>query len=947
MKMNLRQRIKKYIHKSKRFQYFSISVVFLLFLIATPNAFIVFNFIGYDAVIPNQDNSYTNLENNVANTTTAHVKGPINPTAPNDLTKYLTGNFTDSDGDGMTDVAENKYGFNASDPLSFPQEPEYVNTSINTSITTPIPGSGINATFTNETNAITIHWENPSNGGSYSLELFNNGQQLYWGGHGVDYAIVSYIEFNLTGTEVLIGQFHEYNSSGQWVGNFSEFPIDLSLIDVTGSALGASTNKISYTFMDFSVENETTYREFLKRVWPIMYDRLGAPAESFNCLIKDVGTEGYFMIVQDGREFLSDESFIPRLIVHEFVHAWKGSYTITTDENWDYNNSLSGFEEGSAEGMAFEIIHEYVRSYPNDSASLQLLNGRPYQYWSSHTTYYDSIKYNRWTGAGDFWTHPGGVYGRYSIAATTFQILIKKDPDFYKKMMQEYYEKINTNASWRSNRADILDIWAEIIPQINGLETKLYLDSIPVFQGHKLDEGGYVLNVIRPYGTAGDQQFAVSYVPNDGQVYWGILKTKISDYNLPSWVKYDPGNDSYYYIDTQNETFTVEVFTDNQLILSFENRTKYDRRPDGTATGFGWVMLYDLGMENFPVGLYREKITFTNYIPYDTGATEDFYFFGYDGFMQDRDTEYIIMIGIDGILEGNITIMIDSLSYTQPITRGAAIFRSNQWSFDMEGEFSISITDTEGNNHTYYRTLLEAGTYWGYFQHQFIITDRNFNGVEDQYEISPIISLINPTNNSIHPSGTTIDLSFTDKNGISHVLYNWDGAVNATLASPYDLILPVDAGQHILRVYAQDTAGNWAYRKFVFTTDDIKPNITLISPANDTSQASGTSITANVTDANTLQQVRYSWDGNTNTTLLLSNSSLEFTTSLPRPDGVHTLKVYAQDTAGNWASVTYIFTTVPPAEKFPLAITIIVIISIAGGIGIVTVTAVLLRKRKL
>ncbi|MFX0094649.1 MAG: hypothetical protein ACFFBD_23135, partial [Candidatus Hodarchaeota archaeon] len=688
---------------------------------------------------------------------------PINPTAPNDLTKYLTGNFTDSDGDGMTDVAENFYGFNASDPLSFPQEPEYINISI----ITPISGSGINATFTNETNAITLHWENPSNGNHYVLKLLNNGQQLIWGGHGENYARVSYFEFNLTGTEILTGQFHEYDSDGQHVGSFPEFTIDLSLIDVTGSVLGASTNRISYTFANFSAENETKYREFLKRVWPIMYDRLGAPAENFNCLIKNVGPMGFFMIVQDGREFWCDEVFIPRLIVHEFVHAWKGSYTITSDENWNYNNSLSGFEEGSAEGMAFEIIHEYIRSYPNDSASLQLLHWRPYQYWSSHTTYYDSIKYNRWTGAGDFWTHPSGVYGRYSIAATTFQILVKKDPYFYKKMMQQYYERITTNSSWRSNRADHLDIWAEIVQQINGIETKLYLDSIPVFQGHKLDEGVYVLNEIRPYGIAGDQQFAVSYVLNDGRVYWGILKSRISEYNLPDWVKYDPGDDLYYYIDTQNETFTVEVFTDNKLILRLENQTKYERRPDGTATGFGWIMLYDLGMENFPVGLYRETVTFTNYIPYDDGATEDFYFFGYDGFIQDKDNEYVIMIGIEGVLEGNITITIDGLSHTQPIIRGTAIFRSNQWPFDMEGEFPISITGTEGNTQMYYRTLLEAGTYWGYFQHQFIIIDRNFNGVEDQYEVNPIISLTNPINNSIHPSGITIDLSITDKNKIN------------------------------------------------------------------------------------------------------------------------------------------------------------------------------------
>lgn len=654
---------------------------------------------------------------------------PTNPTAPNELTKYLTGDFTDSDGDGMTDVAENKYGFDPNDPFDFPQEPEVVITSI----TTPLPESGINAAFTNDTNSITIHWENPPNGNHYLLYLANGGTVLYWGGHPIDYAIVDYATFNLEGTETLTVRFYEYDPNGYWVATYPEFTIDLSLVDVSGSVIGASTNRISYTFVNFAPEDEIKYREFLKRVWPIMYDKLGVPAEKFNCLIKDVGDIGYFMVVNKGREFWTNGNFIPRLIVHEFVHAWKGGYTFTTDENWDYDTPLSGFEEASAEGMAFEIVHEYVRCYPDDSASIQLLTWRPYQYWSACTTYYDSIKFNRWTGAGDFWTPPSGAYPRYSIAATTFQILTKQDPDFYRKMMQEYYERITSDASWRSNREDLLDIWAEIVPYINGIETKLYLDSLPVFQGHKLDEGIYVMNVIYQYGTGGSQELAVTYVINDGRAYWGILKTKIDDYDLPEWVRYDPGSDDYYYIDTQNEPFTVDVFTDNSLVLSIEDRTKYERRPDGTANGFGWKLVEDLEAANFPVGLYREEVTFTNYIQYDEGATEDFYFFGTDGFSQDRTEEYVIMIGVDGVLEGNIAITIDGITYTQPIERGTAIFRSYEWPLDMEGEFPIVVTDSNGKSHTYYRTLLEAGTYWSYYQHQFIIVDTNFNGVEDQF----------------------------------------------------------------------------------------------------------------------------------------------------------------------------------------------------------------------
>jgi len=524
--------------------------------------------------------------------------------------------------------------------------------------------------------------------------------------------------------------------SRSWLAGFPEFTIELSTINKP--TVGDPNNKISYSFADFPTEAENLYRGFLQRVWPILYDKLGPPAESFNCVITNMGeSSGYFMITNGGRKFLSDTDFIPRLIVHEFVHAWKGSYIFTSNENWEYDDALSGFEEGVAEGMAFEIIHEYVRSYPNDSATLQLLDWRPYQYWSSRTTFYDSIKYNRWTGAGDFWTHTDGPTSRYSIAATTFQFMMKENQNAYKEIMQHYFAKITEDPLWRSNREDILDIWSQSVPSINGIPTKIYINAIPVFQGHKLNEGMYILNTVRPYGITGDQQFATSYVLPDGQVWWGALKTIMESYNIPSWVNYydtDPP-DNYYYINTQDQPFTVAITnTMGDSITQIATRSNLLTSGEWNL-GFGWKMVEDADMENLPLGLYKETVTFNNYIQYDPGAQEDFYVFGYSGLNQDRENDYVIMMGIDGVVDGFVTLLVDSIEYTEPIINGAAIFRSQAWPFDLEGKVNITITDAEQNQHTYYRTLLEAGTLHSYFQTQFIIIDKNFDGVEDVYWI--------------------------------------------------------------------------------------------------------------------------------------------------------------------------------------------------------------------
>ena len=354
-----------------------------------------------------------------------------NPTAPNDLTKYLSGDFTDSDGDGMTDAAESRYGFDPMDASSFPTEPELVVEPTPTPQPTPgdpilgqhpIEGSGIGAYYEVSPGKIEIKWTNPA-GGAYVLSLRTSVTyrwNIYYGGHRPESAEVEFSEFNLSGTETLIGYFGRIYGDGSVAEEYPKFTIDLSTVEfpeppivpvvddplAVDPLLGDPSNRISYTFSsDFPQEAKGQYAEFLKRVVPIMYEHLGPPAESFNILIKGSGAyDDSFEVIDDGRTLLSNASFIPRLIVHEFTHAWKGMYTITSDENWDYDVSLSGLEEGMADALAFEIIQEYVRSYPNHSATLEALDYRPHQYWGIRTTHYDAIKNIRWTGAGDFLT---------------------------------------------------------------------------------------------------------------------------------------------------------------------------------------------------------------------------------------------------------------------------------------------------------------------------------------------------------------------------------------------------------------------------------------------------------------------------------------------------------------------------------------------------------------
>ena len=646
------------------------------------------------------------------------TKRKPNPTAPNALTAFLSGNFKDTDGDGMTDVAEKKYGYDPTDKKNFPMEPGVISPNV-----IKIQGSGIGSTLEIEGTGFTVRWKNPPNGYyAYNLEIPGRSKPIVGGGGLVESVFVPFGTYSLKGTETVKGYFTLYK------GNINIKDTPRFSFKLSKPVIGAATNKISYTFKNFSKNDEQIYREFLKRVWPIINDRLGPPGEAFNCVITNMGKKSeYFMVTDQGRRFLTDADFIPRLIVHEFVHAWKGSFAFTSDKNWEYDDALSGFEEATGEGMAFEIVHDYVRSYPDDFATKDLLGYRPSQYWSNRTTFFDSIRFNRWTGAGNFWTHTGGQRSRYSIAATTIQIMEKNQKHAYQDIMKVYYEEINLDVDFRPFRADLIGLWLD-----NGMpsdNTNAFIE-MPVLQGHKLDQGVYILNTIRPYGVIGDQQFAACYANKYGQTWWGITKNDINRHKIPSWLKYDLGKDGYYYIDTQGQKFTVSVTNHlGKNVSTINAKTKIDRRSDGTANGFGWVDIPKLEMQNFNVGLYKEVVDFPNYSKHDPGGKEAFYFFGLKGLTHDRLSEYIIMIGVMGGASGQVSIEIQGKKYTEQLKNGATVFRSKEWPFDLEGSFPITIV-RNGKSHTYYRTLLEAGTSHNYFQHQFIIFDRDFDGIE-------------------------------------------------------------------------------------------------------------------------------------------------------------------------------------------------------------------------
>jgi hypothetical protein len=675
--------------------------------------------------------SSTPVSNTGDVTITTNTVTGIGEAVTNGVQLSMIVDTVDSDNDGMVDSAEVKYGFDPFDAGSFPEVPELVTPTVIEQ--TPIADSGVGAYIEVTERGIVIKWDLPE-GYNYTLTLDNSADNLYYGGHNIDSADIDYTNFNLAGDEILTGNFTISDSTtGNTIEDKGMFTINLSDFVITKTVIGKADNRISFTYKDFDPENEVIYTNFLKKVWPIMIDRMGPPAESFNCVITNMGPDSeYFMITDDGRTFLSTQRFLPRLIVHEFIHAWKGKYLITADANWGYDTDLSGFEEGLAEGLAFEIMHEFVKAFPNDSATTLLLDNKPYQYHSAYASHLDVIKLQKNTGAGSFWTTTGSYIYRYNVAAVTVQNILKEYPDFYKDTQAIFYANVTDDNTWRPTRANVLDIWSTVAPTVQGIDLTKYINALPVFKGNDLEDGFYIQNSIKQNGNGGSQQFSIAYAV-DGYEWWNVRHEDIDSKNVPASVNYHLGDDGWVYPDMQGQQYTYNVYTDNQSVISSTGLTSAEYAVDGKPVSLGWDTPTDIQQANVNIGLYRSEVTFTNFQEYN-GTSESFYFFGYSDYViEDSDT--VLMVGIDTIATDlNISVEIDGLVSTTKVNNSLGLFGfTNEIPKGYEAMINITVNN-ENDTCEYKRSLLDSYTQTGKSEFGYVIIDKDFNCIEDIYE---------------------------------------------------------------------------------------------------------------------------------------------------------------------------------------------------------------------
>ena len=222
---------------------------------------------------------------------------------------------------------------------------------------------------------------------------------------------------------------------------------------------------------------------------PILQDLYGRPFRRWSVtLVKNLRYRGSWIFIPSVLEIHSDGAWNPRLLAHEFIHAFRGQRLLTSDASWNYSPTLSGFEEGFAEGMAYVAMNTYVARYCAQGDCSQA-DVPSYSFWYSYLeSVYDFANDSSLT-CEDFWSDDGGTlkyYERYLMAAAAIMRLETASPRFSRRFNEEYYARIRADASYRPSRDAVIAIIETVAPVLEGMPARDWVERQRIFDGRTL-----------------------------------------------------------------------------------------------------------------------------------------------------------------------------------------------------------------------------------------------------------------------------------------------------------------------------------------------------------------------------------------------------------------------------------------------------------------------------
>src|SRR3989344_3576272 len=199
----------------------------------------------------------------------------------------------------------------------------------------------------------------------------------------------------------------------------------------------------------------------------------------------------------------------------------------------------------------------------------------------------------------------------------------------------------------------------------------------------------------------------------------------------------------------------------------------------------------------------------------------------------------------------------------------------------------------------------------------------NLNSTQVMFSVDtifPIVTVLSPINGSTLGNNQSIPFNFSViENNLLNCWYNLDGSANVTVPGCINTSLNTSNGNHVVRLYANDSAGNIGSSSTSFSVQVGAPSISLISPINTyLNYGEGVSLVYVPEDIDLLSCSLWGNFNGTfgiNQTYLTPVSSVQNSFSVDLNDGIYSWAISCNDSIGNSAmsanQTFFVDTTLP------------------------------------
>lgn len=224
-------------------------------------------------------------------------------------------------------------------------------------------------------------------------------------------------------------------------------------------------------------EKAAALSAFLDRMLPILRDLYGPPATSYTVrLVRDLRYSSSAVFVPSADEIHAGDDVTFQLLTHELAHAWRRDRILSSGPQWQFDPTLSGFEEGFAQAVSYEAMTELARRDPSFGLSQRI-------YQSSNEWDYDFQNVPE-LRTRDFWSDSGGMllsWTRYEMAAAAIAKIEREHPGFHRAFNAEYYRRLNLDPQLTVSRDLVKDVIRTAAPTIEGRPAGAWVDAQHVF----------------------------------------------------------------------------------------------------------------------------------------------------------------------------------------------------------------------------------------------------------------------------------------------------------------------------------------------------------------------------------------------------------------------------------------------------------------------------------